>query len=104
MKLLKLPLVVLREIFSCMNYKEVFHFSLCSKQSFYRIKSLQLVRFSNILFVEFMFSQKHIGVVIMPKNGDPRLRFEQMLSVKPEDSEWKTFVQTEMAGNKMKFR
>ncbi|EFP07453.1 hypothetical protein CRE_26156 [Caenorhabditis remanei] len=104
MKLLKLPLVVLREVFSCMNYKEVFQFSFCSKQSFYRIKSLQLVRFRNIKFVQFMFTQEQIDVTIMPKNGDPRLRFEHILSVKPEDTEWKTFVQTEMAGNKMKFR
>ncbi|EFP07388.1 hypothetical protein CRE_26155 [Caenorhabditis remanei] len=104
MKILKLPIIVQREIFSCMDYEEVFHFSLCSKQLFYRIKSLQLVRFSNIQFVQFLFSQNYFGVVIMPKNGDPRLHFERIISVILEESERKQFGQIEMAGNMMKFR
>ncbi|EFP07571.1 hypothetical protein CRE_26425 [Caenorhabditis remanei] len=105
MKLLKLPLVVLREIFSYMNYREVFQFSLCSKQSFYRIKSLQLVRFSNIQFVDFFYSPKEISVTIMPKNGDHRfLDWEYIISVIPKESEWKKFVQIEIGGKMLKVR
>ncbi|KAF1766521.1 hypothetical protein GCK72_006478 [Caenorhabditis remanei] len=51
-----------------------------------------------------MYTPKEIDVDIMPKNGDPRLHLEQIISVIPRKRKWKKFVQIEIGGNVMKFR